>query len=101
LPELRVTASKSTVQASIVVLFCVLQLYCIALMAGIVKRSAVTRKATMLAAAAACWSMTVCWMGTMMVVAGVSEHDEGQWFVFSSPWAPARIFAKEAKSSIG
>jgi len=55
----------------------------------------------MLAAAAACWSMTVCWMGAMMVVAGVSEHDEGQWFVFSSPWAPARIFAKEAKSSIG
>lgn len=65
-----------------VVLFCLLQLYCVGPMAEDVKRSAVTRRATMAAAgAAACWSLMVCWMRAVMLVAAVSEYDEGQLFV--------------------
>jgi len=44
-------------------------------MAGAVKRLAVARRVT---AAAAWWSLTVCWVYAAMIVAAVSEHDEGQ-----------------------
>lgn len=55
-----------------------LQLNYIALMAGAVKRSAEPSRATATAVVTACWSVTICWMGAVMVVAAVSEYDEGQ-----------------------
>jgi len=51
----------------------------VALMAGAVKRSAMARRVT---AAAAYWSLTVCWMHAVMIVAAVSELEEGQLLSF-------------------
>jgi len=44
-------------------------------MAGAVKRSAMARRVI---AATAYWSLTVCWMHAVMIVAAVSELEEGQ-----------------------
>ena len=76
LPELPVNWVEFKVQRSgqyCGFILCVLQLYGVAPMASAVKRSAL-----------ACWSATVCWMHVVVLVAAVSEHDEGLLLLFSS-----------------